>query len=53
MSYVNHVFATKLAGSILGSEGMRIGGVYMMLAEENRGGILMKKEAKFLDFQNN
>jgi hypothetical protein len=37
MSYVNHGYAVRLAGRFLGSKGMRIGGVYMMLAEKKQG----------------
>jgi hypothetical protein len=37
MCYVNHGFARGLVGRFLGSEGMRIGRIYMMLAEEYRG----------------
>jgi hypothetical protein len=38
MSCVKHGFARGLAGRFLGSEGMRIGRVYMMLAEDNKWG---------------
>jgi hypothetical protein len=37
MSCVNHGSARRLAGRFVGSEGMRIGRVYMMLVEENEG----------------
>jgi hypothetical protein len=37
MSYVNHGFARGLAGIFLGSEGMKMGGIYIMLVEENKG----------------
>jgi len=41
---VNHEFAKGLARRILGSKGMRIGIIYMMLAKEYRmGGIFVKK----------
>jgi hypothetical protein len=43
MYYVNHNFAKGLARRFLGSEGTRSGGVYMILAEEYKGGILVKK----------
>jgi hypothetical protein len=45
MSYVNHNSAKGLARRFMGSEGMRIGQVYMILAKENRrgGGILVKR----------
>jgi hypothetical protein len=36
MGCVNHNFARGLAGRFLESERMRIGGVYMMLAEKNK-----------------
>jgi hypothetical protein len=39
MSYVNHGSTMRLAGTFMGSKGMRIGGVYMMMAEENMGGV--------------
>ncbi len=54
MSYVNPDSAKRLAGKFMGSEGTRIGGVYMMLVEESRrkrnffGG---KKKLQY--FQNN
>jgi hypothetical protein len=38
MGYVNHGFARGLIGSFLGSEGMKSGGRYMMLVEENKKG---------------
>jgi hypothetical protein len=37
MDCVNHGFARGLVGRFLESEGMRIGGVYMMLVEKNKG----------------
>jgi hypothetical protein len=37
MSYVNNGSARGLARRFLESEGMRIGRVYMMLFEENKG----------------
>jgi len=37
MSYVNHGFAKGLAGRFLGNEGMKMGGIYIMLVEENKG----------------
>jgi hypothetical protein len=33
----------RLARRFLGSKGMRIGGVYMMLVEDNKGGIFGEK----------
>jgi hypothetical protein len=38
MSYVNHGSTKELARRFLRSEGMRIGGIYMMLAKEYRRG---------------
>jgi hypothetical protein len=40
---VNHGFVRGLVGRFLGSKGTRIGGVYMILDEEYKGGILVKK----------
>jgi hypothetical protein len=37
MSYVNHGFARGLARRFLGSEGVKMGGIYIMLVEENKG----------------
>jgi hypothetical protein len=37
MCCVNHGSTRGLAGRFLGSEGTRIGGVYMMLAQEYKG----------------
>jgi hypothetical protein len=37
MSCVNHGSARRLVGRFQGSEGMRIGRVYMMLVEEHGG----------------
>jgi len=36
MSYGNHGFAMRLIGRFLGSKGMRMGGIYLMLVDENR-----------------
>jgi hypothetical protein len=36
MNFVNHVFAKRLVGRLLGSKGMRLGGVYLRQAEEER-----------------
>jgi len=42
MNYVNHGSTKELARRFLRSEGMRIGGVFMMLAKEyRRGGIFL------------
>jgi hypothetical protein len=38
MSCVNHGSTRGLVGRFLGSKGTRIGGIYVMLAEENKGG---------------
>jgi len=37
MDCVNYGSTRGLVGKILESEGMRIGGVYMMLAKKNKG----------------
>jgi hypothetical protein len=39
MNYVNHGSTRGLVRKFQGSEGMRNGGIYMMLVEENRKGI--------------
>jgi len=36
MCYVNHGFTRGLPGRFMGRERMRMGGVYLMLAEEYR-----------------
>jgi hypothetical protein len=41
--HLNHDFARGLAKRFLGSEGTRIGGIYMMLAKKNKRGIFLKK----------
>jgi hypothetical protein len=43
MCCVNLSFAKGLAGRFLGSKRMRIGGVYIILVEKYKGGILVKK----------
>jgi hypothetical protein len=54
MSYVNPDSAKRLAGKFMGSEGTRIGGVYMMLVEESRRNSNFFGEKKKLQyFQNN
>jgi hypothetical protein len=40
---VNHDFTKGLARRFQGSEGMRRGGIYMMLAEEKEADFLVRK----------
>jgi hypothetical protein len=44
MSFVNHSFAKRLARRFLGSEGMRLGGIYLMPAEKDKEGFLVMKK---------
>jgi hypothetical protein len=45
MSFVNHVSTRKLVGRLLGSEGMKLGGIYLRQAEEElRGFLVIKKK---------
>ncbi len=41
--HLNHGFVRGLARRFLGSEGTRIGRVYMMLAEKNKRGFIFEK----------
>jgi hypothetical protein len=45
MSFVNHGSERRLAGRFLGSEGMRLGGVYLRQAEEELWGFLEMKKS--------
>ncbi len=44
MSCVNHGSTRGLAGRFLESERMRSGGIYMMLTDENKGGVNFDEE---------
>jgi hypothetical protein len=50
MNYVNHGSARRLARRILGSEKMKMGGIYLMFANEYKGEIFCDGKAKLLDF---
>jgi hypothetical protein len=39
MNFVNHGSARRLVGRFLGNEGMKLKGVYLMQAEEEKGRI--------------
>jgi hypothetical protein len=45
MSFVNHDFARKLVGRFLGSKGMMLGGVYFMLADEEKTSFLVIRKS--------
>jgi hypothetical protein len=50
MRFVDHKFARRLAGRLLGREGMRLGGGYLRQAEEELRGFLGDEEkTKWLD----
>jgi len=42
---MNHGFARRLVGRFLGSEGMKLGGVYGKQAEEELQGFLVMKKS--------
>ncbi len=50
MRFVNYSFARRLARRFLGNKRMRLWGVYLTLAKEYKGGFLVIKKAKWLDF---
>jgi hypothetical protein len=45
MSFVNHGSTRRLARRFLGSEGMRLRGVYLMPIDEKKVGFLMMKKS--------
>jgi hypothetical protein len=44
MSFVNHGSPKRLVGRFLGSEGMRLGKVYLMTVEKDKEGFLVMKQ---------
>jgi hypothetical protein len=48
MSFVNHNSARRLAKRFLGNEGMMLGGVYLMLTDEEKASFFVMKKVKWL-----
>jgi len=44
MSFANYGSVRRLVGRFLGNERMRMGGIYLMLTEEYKGGFLVMKK---------